>query len=398
VWPGDGQLLNRNSYVRNNPLNATDPSGYFLNKAFKGLFRAIGNIPVIGDAMRFVATNQYLSSLVSIGVGILTGGGGALAWGAMAWAAGTQVALVGMAGGGLGDALTAGAIAAASVAAFGAIHELKAGEGIFKGVGSGVQDFAKSVHGSALLHGTVGGTMSVASGGKFHAGFLSGGFGNLAGAGLEGLASQGGVFEDPAGSKAFRVVYQGAAGGAGSVMGGGKFGNGAVTAAFGYLFNEIAHAGISFNLTLFGRKIFDFSGGLFFEMPHYNVLTGNAIEGTQWSFGTYEAYADRGGMDQSTKRWSQEAGIELGFFGQTKDEWSGNSAENTLKLGRRELSYSFDKNGNIAPGAKYTYGTSGFGASHGRTISSTQTFWSQQPSRHHSNTVNDFGSGYIAFP
>jgi len=93
-------MLNRYSYVRNNPLNATDPTGFFLNKAFKGLFRAIGNIPIIGDALKFVATNQYLSSLVSIGVGILTGGPGSVLWHTMAYVAATQVSLVGLAGGG----------------------------------------------------------------------------------------------------------------------------------------------------------------------------------------------------------------------------------------------------------------------------------------------------------
>jgi hypothetical protein len=39
-----------------------------------------------------------------------------------------------------------------------------------------------------------------------------------------------------------RLIVQSAIGGTASTLGGGKFGNGAVTAAFGYLFNEVQHS------------------------------------------------------------------------------------------------------------------------------------------------------------
>lgn len=288
--PGDGQMLNRYSYVRNNPLNATDPTGFFLNKAFKGLFRAIGNIPIIGDAMRFVATNQYLSSMVSIGVGILTGGSGAVTWALIAqnaaWAAGTQVAMVGMAGGGLGDALKAGAIAGATVAAFGGIHQLKAGK-----FGTGfLQDFANTAGGSAALHGAVGGTASVASGGKFHSGFLAGGFANLAGSfGVDRL----GFNEVPGSQGEFfgRTAYQAVAGGVGSIMGGSKFGNGAITGAFGYLFNDVLTVGGSYTLNLFGFASVSLDGGTYLELPNY----WDPENSGRWDLGLRGSFS--GGLD-----------------------------------------------------------------------------------------------------
>ena len=38
------QALNRYSYVQNNPLSYTDPSGYFLKKLVEKIGNAIGNI------------------------------------------------------------------------------------------------------------------------------------------------------------------------------------------------------------------------------------------------------------------------------------------------------------------------------------------------------------------
>ena len=35
--PDDTQSLNRYTYVKNNPLSYTDPSGFFLKKLFKGV-------------------------------------------------------------------------------------------------------------------------------------------------------------------------------------------------------------------------------------------------------------------------------------------------------------------------------------------------------------------------
>jgi hypothetical protein len=76
------------------------------------------------------------------------------------------------------------------------------------------------------LHSMVGGLASIAGGDKrVGAGFLATGFGALS----DAIPSEGPVAD---------LVIHAAVGGTGSVLGGGKFENGAITGAFGYLFNH----------------------------------------------------------------------------------------------------------------------------------------------------------------
>jgi len=83
---------------------------------------------------------------------------------------------------------------------------------------------------SAGAHGVIGGIISEAEGGTFQSGFLAGGVGGLTDPYALGTSNR----------------YLGAgisavSGGAGSLLGGGKFANGAETGAFGYLFNAAVH-------------------------------------------------------------------------------------------------------------------------------------------------------------
>jgi hypothetical protein len=78
-------------------------------------------------------------------------------------------------------------------------------------------------------HAGVGCLSAVASGGSCKAGALAAG----AGAAVAPVASQGGLVGGTA--------ISGLAGGLGSLLGGGKFQDGAVTGAFGYLFNAWLH-------------------------------------------------------------------------------------------------------------------------------------------------------------
>ncbi len=216
--PENLQSHNRFAYVMNNPLSYTDPSGYF---SLKKLFRAVVAIAVAWFAPQFI---------------------GSLMTGAAAAGGSTMFATLGYAGSASGfTALTglgsfvagaAGGLAAGLVASGG---DLKAGligalsGGMFAFVGA--TQVAGSF-GSYAGHAITGCITSVAGGGACGSGAASALFGKFA------TNMTGGIQSDLG-----RGVAAVVAGGVGSVIAGGKFENGAVTAAYGYLFNELLHQG-----------------------------------------------------------------------------------------------------------------------------------------------------------
>ena len=130
-----------------------------------------------------------------------------------------SAALAGAAGGDLGDMLRAGAIAYASAVATQAIG----------------QEFGNPAHlGKTVAHGTVGGAISVASGGSFKHGFLAAGTTSLASPAIGMIKGKG------LGARTARIAAAAAVGGTASKLGGGKFANGARTAAYLQGFGEAA--------------------------------------------------------------------------------------------------------------------------------------------------------------
>jgi len=224
--PYDSQGWNRYSYVSNDPLNHTDPSGYcrmgcFWQAPFKALGAAIRRTPILGNILTVAATAICTA---------VTGAGpvcGALA----------SAAVTGLASGDLGQALKAGAIAFATAEAFNVVGDLT---GHFAGTldpilkGHGPLEFLSDAHLFNIAgHAAVGCGSAVASGGKCGPGALSGAVGSLTShvPFAENLSPDG------------KLILVSTSGGLASVAGGGKFGNGAVTAAFGYLFNELGDLG-----------------------------------------------------------------------------------------------------------------------------------------------------------
>lgn len=203
---------NRYAYVWNNPLGSTDPSGYFnLGKALglDGLIKSITHSK-IGRIAITVAASYYIGlNWMGTDSGIF---GANMGW---------QNAMAGgFAGGfvGSGGDFKAGLQGAFSASLF-------FGAGSF----SQYQGWLDGDLGKVLAHAAAGCVGAAAGGGSCGSGALSAGFAEGVGGNLK--------YESPAADFIMRTVI----GGTASVLGGGKFANGAQTAAFGYLFNHCAH-------------------------------------------------------------------------------------------------------------------------------------------------------------
>ena len=204
--PFNTQSLNRYSYVINNPLAYTDPSGF---EFFKELF---------DDALGFTES-PLLSSVVQIAGCTMTSG-----LGCAYFVAGFNAANTYAATGDFGASLKAGAIAGFSAAAFHFIG------GQFTPESSGF--WAQNSYGHIGSHAITGGVLAELQGGKFGHGFMS--------AGLTKALSP--SFSDISGVTINdidigEVVMAATLGGSISQLTGGKFANGAVTAAFANILN-----------------------------------------------------------------------------------------------------------------------------------------------------------------
>jgi RHS repeat-associated protein len=208
------QAHNRFAYVYNNPLKYTDPDGF---KPFwkKKWFKA-----VVAIAVGYF-TGQWIGNLLQSGAGLT---------GSAFYSVGTASALGPIAPGltALGSAV-AGAAGGFAAGLVGSGGDLKAGllgalsGGMFGFVGG---TYSAGSFGNYAGHAATGCITSVAGGGKCGSGAASALFGKFATNMTDGIQSDLG-----------RGVASVVAGGVGSVIAGGKFENGAVTAAYGYLFN-----------------------------------------------------------------------------------------------------------------------------------------------------------------
>ncbi|MCX2783662.1 PQQ-binding-like beta-propeller repeat protein [Microbulbifer thermotolerans] len=261
----DTQMFNRYGYVRNNPLNATDPSGYFVFTL---------------TAMAYVA---FAEGVKWYAVGLIMG------------AAGFADAI--MQGATFKQALKTGFLQGISAAAFAGIGEYFQGleaannqqwAGFLKATGMETVGLTtEQVMAKWAAHALVGGVMSVLQGGKFGHGFVSAGLTQALSGGISkigGSPQSSGYFS--AGNRALRIFAAAIVGGTASKISGGKFANGAVTGAFSRALNDEVHS--------FARKVDGFFKGLWkkatdwhFEgrdarngnLPSYEQATG---KGSEW--------------------------------------------------------------------------------------------------------------------
>ena len=247
--PTNWLSYNRYAYAFNSPLHFTDPSGYF---SLGGFLEDLGNAAsdfvsgaaeLIGSGLKEVNEwgentfgKEVWQTAIVVGAAVVTGG-----------------LVAGALGSGLGSAILAGAASGFAGSVTGALMNGASGSDAFKaglegakwgaisaglsyGVGSAAVSVGASGGGSAgfwttkiLGHSLVQGGLADAKGGKFEHGFLA------------GLASASGGYFSHGASPVSKVLIGAAAGGTASKLGGGKFGNGALSGAMVVMFNDLMH-------------------------------------------------------------------------------------------------------------------------------------------------------------
>jgi hypothetical protein len=243
--PENSQNFNRYSYVLNNPVNLTDPSGFsWVSKVFDKIgnwfsenWRTVVVIVVValvtwgvgsalsGAALSAQSSTAFASYSAATATTTASAGltaSGMVVTGGIAGAVGGGLS-AGLAGGDLGDVLR-GAIVGGIQGA------------IMGGMGGGAMDaFNAGNYGLAgahvVGHGVVGGAANKAMGGKFQDGFIS--------AAASALAQ---MMPFGNGNSVKGAVKAGVVGGTASALGGGKFSNGAWTAAFHYILSDASLA------------------------------------------------------------------------------------------------------------------------------------------------------------
>lgn len=212
--PLNAQAWNRYSYVGNDPLTFTDPNGFsWLSHFFHQVAHFLSANPLVRAVFQ-IAITAILSMIPGANMILVAAAGAAI--------------VTGLSGGHIIDIIKAAAIAGATALAFQAVgdftnfHMVK----LSQLNAENIPNFAANIAG----HAAVGCLSAVASGGRCGPGAISA----AAGAAASPLVNE--EFPDARtdlGQRLGGSAVSGVVGGLASLAGGGKFENGAVTAAAG---------------------------------------------------------------------------------------------------------------------------------------------------------------------
>jgi hypothetical protein len=370
----DAQGFNRYSYVGNNPLGATDPSGFFsLKDGLKIVAIVAVGIVTAGFAVYGAALLAGQSLTLGTAFGALVGSGATLTG---------FGAVVAGAAGGFGSAFTGSLLNGGSVG-----DAFKAGlvggviGGITGGLAHGIGEFFGPVgnefgneFGRALAHGAVGGAIEEIRGGEFRHGFYSSFAGSAAGS-LAPFVRLPGYNDRTLSAVAARTTFAAVVGGTASAVGGGKFANGATTSAFQHLFNAEAHAALrkasavatgksttSSPVTYSGKISYKAGGAI----VSYGRFEGTVTSNTNPAQ-TYEITGSLYGI-----------GFQLGYFSGTADVSFTGASPNDIK----------GANGG------FFLGSAGIGAGPANIVSVDQTVFINQNTR---ETLTNAGGSVLSF-
>ena len=300
--PYNSQNYNRYSYVLNNPLKYTDPSGHFFSSLLN-LIEKIGSFLV-----------SYAPTIAGIAVAAFLGPGATF----------LQAVMHGAAAGFVGGLVGSGSLRGALEGAFWGGITAGSARGIGHGFGantlladgSSVAPASPFGAGKWLIHGIAQGTISELRGGNFQSGFVGAVAGSVAGGASGRVMGSLGV----ASNVGSRTAVAGIFGGLAAKASGGSFADGAVSAAFTHLFNYEATVGTWGS----APKPIDWGAiGSAIERPMLSVL--GKLLGAIGLAATPSTLGDSSLVTSYKAPRDNQVGTIL-RYGFTKDVFSGNGA------------------------------------------------------------------------